>query len=249
MAQEQLPLRPSGVSTRATHHLDNRSTKSATTDGPGHHKDTAASTKMALSRPDEQAAEVTAKIEVEIERLEEQTKGMTEEIKLLEEELQRQESQRMALLANKRASRTWITRQMGRAAEDIGRRRSVIEERKASCEGNRRWIAQGRKWQRGIEVAGTLVELDDKIRECLVRIDRERDQLEQLRQEAEQLHNEQREMTIETGGTAWALLSEELQGVERALRESESTRTMIEKEDMAERQRRRAGGWSDCESD
>lgn len=138
---------------------------------------------------------------------------------------------------------------MGMAEEDMDRRRGMIEKKRAFIQENERWIAQGKKWQRGIAVAGTLVELDNEIKGCLARIDRERDQLEQLQRETEQLHNEQREMTIEAGGAAWTILSEELQGVERLLQESESTRAMIGKEEMVERQRRRTGGWSDCESD
>jgi hypothetical protein len=54
----------------------------------------------------------------------------------------------------------------------------MIEQKKASVEGSQQWIAQGKKWQRLIEVAGTLAELDNQIKECLAKTNRERDQLE-----------------------------------------------------------------------
>jgi len=195
------------------------------------------------------AAEVTANINEKIERLEEQTMGLTEEIKRLEEDLKRQESQSAASSGVRKASRRWLSYEMVKAGEDMARRLSMIEKKKATVEGNQQWIAEGRKWQRGIEVAGALAELDNRMKECLARINQERDQLEQIQREAEQLHNEQREMAIETAGASWTLLSDELQGVERALREWESTKAMIEKEEKVERQRRRTGDWSECESD
>jgi uncharacterized small protein (DUF1192 family) len=195
------------------------------------------------------ATEVKANIDEKIERLEEQIMGLTEEIKRLEEDLERQESQSAASSGVRKVSKMWLSYEIGKAGEDMARRRSMIEKKKAAVEGNQQWIAEGRKWQRGIEVAGALAELDNRMREYLARIDWERDQLEQLQREAEQLHNEQREMAIETGGTAWILLFDELQGAERALREWESTKTMMEKEEMVERQRRRTGDWSECESD
>lgn len=110
-------------------------------------------------------------------------------------------------------------------------------------------LQSGRKWQRGIEAAARLVELDGKIRGCLARIEKERGHLEGFQREVEQLHREQREVTVEMGGADWVILSMELQGAERVIRKAKDTMATVKRRDTVQGRLRGIGGWSDCGSD
>lgn len=243
MAREPLLVPFSRVPTKVTHPPDDGMSEPATIDAPGRHENTARSAGMALPCPDERAAEVRAKMDEEIKQLEQRMRELAEEIELHQGHTQQQQSWGTASLGSRKTGRRLQAYRSGATGEGTGGRQGAMEEKIGFVEEGQRFVVQGRKWQRGIEVAEMLVGLDNKIKECLAIIDQERDQLEQLRREVAQLHAEQREMTIETGGIASALLSEESRSVDGALLELSSVRA------TRERQRRHAGGWSDCESD
>lgn len=61
---------------------------------------------------------------------------LAEEIKRLEEDLKRQESESAVSSGVRKASRRWLSYDMGKAGEDMARRRSMIEKKKATIEGN-----------------------------------------------------------------------------------------------------------------
>jgi len=186
---------------------------------------------MALPCPSERVTAVTAKMDDEIKQLERRTIELTEEI------------ERHQSPGSRKPSRRMQTYRFGVTGGDTGGRQGAGDERRILVEEGQQSVAQGRKWQRSVEVAETLVGLDNKIKDCLAKIDRERDRLEQLQHEVALLHDEQREMTIETGGTTSVLLSEKSRNMNRALLELRSVRA------LRERPIRRMGGWSDCESD
>lgn len=195
---------------------------------------------MALSCPGERAAAVTAKMDDEIKQLEERTRELTAEMRLHEKYARQQESRSAASFAGRKTSRRWHTYRWGAIREGADGRRDAMEEQRGIVEENQRRAGTGKKWQRGIEVAEMLVALDSEIKECLARIDRERDHMEQLQQKAALLHDEQREAAIQTGGIAWALLSEGSRNADGALLQLKGVRA------LRERPSRRPGGWSDC---
>lgn len=198
---------------------------------------------MALPCPDKRDATVRSKIDAEVKQLGRRTRELSEEIGLHEGYVRQQESWNAALLESQDASRRWQAYRSGTTGESTDGRRGAVKGKKGIVEENQQYAATVRKWQRGIEVAETLVRLDSKIKECSAKIDRERDEMERLHQEAALLHDEQKAMAIETGGIACVLPSEKSRDADGALLQLKRERT------LRERLPRRAGAWLDCESD
>jgi hypothetical protein len=118
---------------------------------------------MALPCPSERVTAVTAKTDDEIKQLERRTIELTEEI-------ERHQSPR-----SRKPSRRMQTYRFGVTGGNTGGRQGAGDEKRRLVKEGQQSMAQGRKWQRSVEVAETLVGLDNKIKDCLAKIDRERD--------------------------------------------------------------------------